>query len=124
MKTVTLSRSASGVPIPRAADRARRGVDDGDRRLSWAACAGVSLLAAFLRLWQLDYPKSFEFDETYYAKDAWSLIHNGYVRTYVENANERILVGHLRGLWAIGLRWSCIQKWGSGSSASPSGPSG
>ena len=38
-------------------------------------------------------PREFEFDETYYAKDAWSLLHFGYVREYVGKANERILDG-------------------------------
>ena len=39
------------------------------------------------------------FDETYYAKDAWSLLHHGYVRDYVDKANEQILAGRPRGLW-------------------------
>ncbi|MSZ76211.1 MAG: phospholipid carrier-dependent glycosyltransferase [Actinobacteria bacterium] len=56
-------------------------------------------LALFLRLWKLGSPKEFEFDETYYAKDAWSLINHGYVLEYVEDANDKILSGATRGQW-------------------------
>ena len=53
----------------------------------------VTLLAFFLRVWKLGTPREFEFDETYYAKDAWSMLNHGYVREYVDKANERILDG-------------------------------
>ena len=49
----------------------------------------ITLLAAFLRLWDLGKPRAFLFDETYYAKDAWSLLHFGYSQNYVDKANER-----------------------------------
>ena len=39
------------------------------------------------------------FDETYYAKDAWSLMHFGYAQNYVDKANDEILAGHTDGLW-------------------------
>ena len=61
--------------------------------MGWSASIGVALFAFFLRLWHLGTPREFEFDETYYAKDAWSLLNLGYVREYVGNANERILDG-------------------------------
>ena len=44
-------------------------------------------------------PHAFLFDETYYAKDAWSLWHHGYVTGYVADANDKILAGNLHGLW-------------------------
>ncbi|MEZ5095537.1 MAG: hypothetical protein R2731_05160 [Nocardioides sp.] len=49
----------------------------------------MTLLALFLRLWHLGSPKAFMFDETYYAKDAWSMANFGYVRTYVNGADGR-----------------------------------
>ncbi|HQR26403.1 MAG TPA: phospholipid carrier-dependent glycosyltransferase [Nocardioides sp.] len=70
-----------------------------DRFAGWAASLAVTLLALFLRLWQLGTPKAMLFDETYYAKDAWSLVHFGYVRTYVSGADQKILDGHTTGLW-------------------------
>lgn len=60
----------------------------------WAAWGGpilVALLAGVLRFWQLGSPHAVIFDETYYAKDAWSLLHHGYEGTWPENANDKIL---------------------------------
>ncbi|MGO4256900.1 dolichyl-phosphate-mannose--protein mannosyltransferase [Marmoricola sp. RAF53] len=98
----TLSRTASGEVVPTAVERARPRAWDPDPVISWAASLGVAFLAAFLRLWKLDRPKAFLFDETYYAKDAWSLVHHGYVTNYVDNANTKILAGNLDGLWKTG----------------------
>lgn len=70
-----------------------------DRRSAWLLTLVVTAFAGFLRFWHLDYPRKFLFDETYYAKDGWSLVHHGYVTGYVENANNMILAGNLRGLW-------------------------
>ena len=99
MHAATLSRTATGEPVPTAAERARPRAVDSDPVIAWAGTVAVTLLAAFLRLWNLDFPKAFLFDETYYAKDAWSLVHHGYVTGYVENANDKILAGDLHGLW-------------------------
>lgn len=95
----TLSRTALDDEVPTAVERAKPRAYDVDPVIAWAATIGITLIAAFLRLWKLDFPKSFLFDETYYAKDAWSLVHNGYVTNYVDNANERILAGNLDGLF-------------------------
>ncbi len=65
----------------------------------WAASIAVTLLALFLRLWEIGTPKAMLFDETYYAKDAWSLLRFGYVRSYVEDADEQLLSGTTTGLW-------------------------
>jgi dolichyl-phosphate-mannose--protein O-mannosyl transferase len=96
---VGLSRTASGDEVPSAATRARLRARDHDPVIAWVGTAMVTLLAAFLRLWHLGKPQAFLFDETYYAKDAWSLLHHGYSQTYVEKANEQILAGHTGGLW-------------------------
>ncbi|MBO9523718.1 MAG: phospholipid carrier-dependent glycosyltransferase [Nocardioidaceae bacterium] len=98
-RVVTLSRTATGRVVPTAVARARQRVRDDDPVLSWAASIGIALLAAFLRLWNLGFPKSFLFDETYYAKDAWSLVHHGYVTGYVDDANTQILAGNTSGLF-------------------------
>ncbi|WP_122816371.1 dolichyl-phosphate-mannose--protein mannosyltransferase [Nocardioides pantholopis] len=70
-----------------------------DPVVGWVSAAGVALFALVLRLWHLGTPHQFEFDETYYAKDAWSLLHHGYVREYAEGADEAILDGTTSGLW-------------------------
>lgn len=99
MALATLSRTATGESVPTAADRARPRAVDRDPVVAWAGTAAITFLAAFLRLWKLDSPKAFLFDETYYAKDAWSLVHHGYVTGYVADANQKILDGNLHGLW-------------------------
>jgi dolichyl-phosphate-mannose-protein mannosyltransferase len=59
----------------------------------WAVTVGITVLAGFLRLWNLGTPRDFLFDETYYAKDAWSLWRLGYAQTWVDDANEAIVEG-------------------------------
>ncbi|MGW1837957.1 dolichyl-phosphate-mannose--protein mannosyltransferase [Streptomyces sp. NPDC002067] len=53
----------------------------------------VTLLAGVLRFWRLGSPDKVIFDETYYPKDAWSLLQFGYEGTWDKNANDA-LVGH------------------------------
>ena len=86
-------------PVPSAAARARLRARDDDPVLAWVGTAAVTLLALFLRLWKLGKPDAFLFDETYYAKDAWSMLHFGYAQNYVDKANDEILAGHTDGLW-------------------------
>ena len=68
------------------------------RAWGWIAPGAVALVALVLRVWDLGHPRRLMFDETYYAKDAWSLLGAGYVREFVEDANERIERGDLTGL--------------------------
>lgn len=91
--TLGLSRRADGRPLPGLSRRSRADVRLSDPLIGWVATLVVTALAGFLRWWHLGSPRSFMFDETYYAKQAWSLIHHGYAQTYVDKANERILAG-------------------------------
>ncbi|XIG75704.1 phospholipid carrier-dependent glycosyltransferase [Streptomyces sp. SGAir0957] len=61
------------------------------RLLGWAGPLLVTLVAGVLRFWNLGSPKAVIFDETYYAKDAWALIHRGYEVNWAKNANDLIL---------------------------------
>src|SRR3546814_780848 len=70
-----------------------------DPVVGWIATVMVGALALFLRLWRLGSPKESEFDETYYAKDAWSMLQHGYVRDYVDKADDAIIAGDLGSLW-------------------------
>jgi dolichyl-phosphate-mannose-protein mannosyltransferase len=96
---VGLSTTAEGRAVPSARRRLAPLLRNDDRFAAWAATVAIFMLALFLRLWHLGRPHQFEFDETYYAKDAWSLWHHGYVLGYVNDANDRILAGDLHGLW-------------------------
>ncbi|MGN6782291.1 MAG: dolichyl-phosphate-mannose--protein mannosyltransferase [Marmoricola sp.] len=92
----------------------RRGDRIGNPITEWATALAVTLLAGLLRFWSLARPHSFEFDETYYAKDAWSLLHFGYARNYVENADKHILAGHTLGQWGSGAEMVVhppVGKW-------------
>ncbi len=92
---IGLSRTADGRAVPSAWARARSRMRLEDPLIGWSACIAVALLALFLRLWHLGTPHVFEFDETYYAKDAWSLLNFGYERDATEKANDLILDGTL-----------------------------
>ena len=94
--TVGLSRTAAGRVVPRR--DARRGVGPARGPGRAGRPASASPCSRSSRLWHLRTPREFEFDETYYAKDAWSLLHFGYVREYVGKANERILDGTVTAL--------------------------
>ncbi|KIF69515.1 membrane protein [Streptomyces sp. AcH 505] len=65
------------------------------RRLTrWSGWGGpllVALLAGVLRFWHLGSPKAVIFDETYYAKDAWALIHQGYEGNWPKDIDKQIL---------------------------------
>jgi dolichyl-phosphate-mannose--protein O-mannosyl transferase len=68
-----------------------------DRGISWLVTLAITALAAWLRFADLARPKAIVFDETYYMKDAFSLLRWGYERGFVEDANEQILNG--TGAW-------------------------
>jgi dolichyl-phosphate-mannose-protein mannosyltransferase len=94
-----LSRTATGLEVPPAHERARPHGRLEDPFVSWSAALGLTVLAFFLRVWKLGTPREFEFDETYYAKDAWSMLNHGYVREYVGGADDLILKGTTTGIW-------------------------
>ncbi|MFI7410801.1 dolichyl-phosphate-mannose--protein mannosyltransferase [Streptomyces sp. NPDC049627] len=65
-----------------------------ERMVRWSGWGGpllVTLLAGVLRFWNLGSPKDVIFDETYYAKDAWAIVHRGYEVSWDKNANDVIL---------------------------------
>ncbi|MER5226640.1 dolichyl-phosphate-mannose--protein mannosyltransferase [Streptomyces flaveus] len=64
------------------------------RVVRWSAWVGpllITLMAGLMRFWNLGSPKRVIFDETYYAKDAWALIHRGYEVNWAKNADALIL---------------------------------
>lgn len=69
-----------------------------ERVVGWVGPLAVAALALALRLWHLGRPNLLVFDETYYAKDAYSLLQHGFVQDFVEDANDRIVAGDLANL--------------------------
>jgi dolichyl-phosphate-mannose-protein mannosyltransferase len=60
----------------------------------------VTAFGGFLRFNRLAVPRAISFDETYYAKDAWSILQHGVEWNYVSNANTLINNGHTSNLFA------------------------
>ena len=64
-----------------------------DARTGWIVTITITLVAFGLRFVNFWYPNKLIFDETYYPKDAYSLLKFGYERSWPGDANERILSG-------------------------------
>ena len=98
-RSEALGRDVLGRRLPSLRDRMYppmpRDFDGG-----WIATLLITAFAGFIRFWHLSNPAKFVFDETYYAKDAYSLLQFGYARQFVDaprkdEANLRILSGNL-----------------------------
>lgn len=59
----------------------------------WGGPILVTLIAAVLRFWNLGHPHAIVFDETYYVKDAWTLLQNGYESNWPEGADADFAAG-------------------------------
>ncbi|MFH8936792.1 dolichyl-phosphate-mannose--protein mannosyltransferase [Streptomyces griseosporeus] len=57
----------------------------------WGGPLLVTLLAGVLRFWNLGSPHAVIFDETYYAKDAWAIVHHGFEVNWDKDVNKLIL---------------------------------
>src|SRR5579862_9703825 len=80
--------------------RARLGTPMPDDRLwGWLGPGLVTAFGAWLRFDRLQVPRAVVFDETYYAKDAWSILQHGVEWNYVSNANTLMLQGHTASLF-------------------------
>lgn len=66
----------------------------GDVLWGWIGPIAVAVFGAVLRLLHLGTPKAVVFDETYYAKDAFSTIKFGAERQFVEDADKLLIAGN------------------------------
>ncbi|CAN5189048.1 phospholipid carrier-dependent glycosyltransferase [soil metagenome] len=69
------------------------GLPRAQRFWHWGGPIAVTLLAAVLRLVRLGDPRSLVFDETFYVKDAWTLLHLGYEGSWPNNADQAFNAG-------------------------------
>jgi dolichyl-phosphate-mannose-protein mannosyltransferase len=65
-----------------------------DRLWGWIGPLIITAFAGFLRFNRLSVPNAVVFDETYYAKDAWSILQHGVEWNPVSNANALMLAGN------------------------------
>ena len=68
----------------------------------WVATAIATILAAAMRLPGLDNVRTLIFDETYYVKDAWSLLTLGYEGTWTKDVDAAFATGDVSGLSTVG----------------------
>ena len=68
---------------------------------------------AVLRFWNLGHPHEIVFDETYYVKDAWTLLHLGYESTWPGRRRGLRRRRHRRSFSTIRPS-SCIRRSASG----------
>ncbi|MDH6226529.1 phospholipid carrier-dependent glycosyltransferase [Streptomyces sp. MJP52] len=61
------------------------------RRAGWAGPLLVTLFAGLLRFRDLGSPRAVMFDETYYAKDAWALVHRGFELSWPKDVDKLII---------------------------------
>nr|WP_161605937.1 phospholipid carrier-dependent glycosyltransferase [Microlunatus speluncae] len=69
-----------------------------DRAFGWAMTVIITVIAFVIRVVNLGYPNKIVFDETYYAKDAYSLLRWGYERNWPDSANDSIAAGNLHSV--------------------------
>ncbi|WP_250447218.1 phospholipid carrier-dependent glycosyltransferase [Actinotalea sp. C106] len=93
----------STLPAGRAASDRRRG-PTGPRGGSgrealwgWVTALAVTALAAAMRLRDLGRPEVLVFDETYYVKDAWTLLHLGYEGSWPDDPDPAFESGQVDG---------------------------
>lgn len=65
-----------------------------DRWMSWLVTLVIGAFAFVIRIVNLGRPKNLVFDETYYAKDAWAMLHFGYEMNWPKSANDAIAAGN------------------------------
>ena len=105
-----------------------------DRPWGWLGPLLVTAFGAFMRFNRLRVPRALSFDETYYAKDAWSILQHGVEWNVVTKANDP---SYANDLIRPGIRISsrparapraastwCSPRWASCSSRWASGCSG
>src|SRR5690606_18851074 len=74
--------------------RLRLGSTARDRLWGWLGPLLVTLVAAVLRLWDLGRPGTLVFDETYYVKQAYTLLMVGYDAAWPDEPNASFEAGN------------------------------
>ncbi len=86
---VLLGRSVDGEPLPRLRRRLTPLHHGRDPVWGWLAPIIITALAGIVQFWSLTTPHHLTFDETYYAKDGYSLLVKHYASTFVNDGNDK-----------------------------------
>ena len=62
------------------------------RGAGWILPLIVTFIGGFMRFWDLARPNKIIFDETYYAKDSWSMYIYGWEHSWTQNANSALQI--------------------------------
>lgn len=84
-----------------------------DSATSWLITGALVLLGFALRVVNIGRPSYIVFDETYYAKEAWSILHFGYARDWLPNADASVNSG-TPDVWGTGADFvvhPMLGKW-------------
>jgi dolichyl-phosphate-mannose--protein O-mannosyl transferase len=102
-----LGTTTEGEPLPRVRRRLTPLHFRSDTLWGWLAPLILTVLVGIVQFWNITEPHDITFDETYYAKDAYSLLVHGYARQYVNDsqtdeneADEIINSGSTEGIFA------------------------
>jgi dolichyl-phosphate-mannose--protein O-mannosyl transferase len=90
-------RDLSRVPLTTTQRLRDFGNLNADNRVSWIVTIGLMVLAFAIRFPGLGFPNYIVFDETYYAKDAFTQMIFGYPTNWAQNANNQIASGITTG---------------------------
>jgi len=80
-----LGSTIDGEPLPRVRRRLTPLSYRSDVMWGWLAPIIVAICAGILNFWNLSTPHNITFDETYYAKDAYSLLVKGYATEFIND---------------------------------------
>ena len=65
-----------------------------DRLVGWVVTVVIGAIVFVTRVVHLGYPNKLVFDETYYAKDAYSLLQHGYEQSWLKTADASVAAGN------------------------------
>jgi dolichyl-phosphate-mannose-protein mannosyltransferase len=84
-----LASTVDGYPLPRLRRRFTPPYYRSDPLWGWVAPLVITVLVGVLQFWHITTPHDITFDETYYAKDAYSLLVKHYAASFVNDPNTK-----------------------------------
>jgi dolichyl-phosphate-mannose-protein mannosyltransferase len=85
----TLGHTATGEPLPPVRRRFLPAHFRGSMAWGWYAPLLITVFVGIFQFWGLAYPHKITFDETYYAKDAYSLLVKHYAQSFVDDPDTK-----------------------------------